>query len=97
MRENDGLRRSSYSGPLFLSVQEGSKLPFLLAMPYELLDERFIVKCPFNILRLVTTMNKNAERPQEGTYVGQSRLFELVFYRGLDRKRVLDAPFPRAG
>lgn len=57
--ENDSPRYSSNSGPLFLPIQEWNRLPFLLATPYELFDEWFIVKCAFDILRLVRTMSKD--------------------------------------
>ena len=55
----DNGRDSSYSSPLFLPIQEGSELPFLLAMPYELFDERFVIERPFYILRLARVVNKN--------------------------------------
>jgi len=35
-----------YSHPSFLPIQEGSKFPSFLLTPYELLDERFVVKRP---------------------------------------------------
>jgi len=59
MRE-DGLGHSSHSCPLFLPVQEWSKLPFLPAMSCELLYEWFIVERPLDVLGLAKTMSKNA-------------------------------------
>jgi len=49
-----------YPCPLFLPIQEGSKLPSRLAIPSELLDERFVIERPFDILRLARTVNENA-------------------------------------
>ena len=63
---DNGLRRSSYSSPLF-PVQGGCKLPSPLVMEWELLC--FVAEHPFDVPHLTRTIGRNAVHPSEGSYL----------------------------
>jgi len=71
-----GTRGSGRSHSLLriLPMREGTKFPLLLAILYVLFDERLVIECPFDILRLDHKQARNLRWPSE--------VFQAQFYRG---------------
>ena len=55
-----------YSTPRFLSIQEGCELSLPLATLNELIDERLVVECPFDIFRLTSIVGESAVSGRNG-------------------------------
>ena len=56
----------SCSSSRFLPIQERSKFPLPLTMPYKFFDERFVVERPFDILGLTNVTNEGSAGNQDG-------------------------------